>query len=132
MLTILKLRNGQEVIGSVTQQHDEHITVQDPLVINYRFVAGQPMPTISLSRYMPFSLAPSFEFFMEDIMHAVPPSDAFAAYYDNSIQYCREIVDKSVDDELSSAAQIPRSGKGDLMEIYQAILERTQVKGPLN
>lgn len=132
MLTIFKLRNGQEVVGDMVEQHEDHLTVKDPLVINYRFVAGQPMPTISLSRYMPFAVEPVFQFFMEDIMHAVPPSEAFAAYYDNSIQYCKDLVDESVDSELAQAAQIPRSGKGDLMEIYQAILERTQVKGPLN
>jgi hypothetical protein len=132
MYTLLKLKNGLEVIGKVVNMDYHGVELEDPFVINYRFVAGQPIPTISLSRYIPFAHDHQHLFARVDVMHESAPSQAFGQYYANSVEYCREVVDKSVEEELATAAANAPKGKASMKDIYNAILERTQMDGPLN
>lgn len=132
MIVLLKLKNGTEVIGEAAQVEYGGVEIRDPFLINYRFSAGQPMPTISLSRYMPFSAEHVQYFAREDVMHNTNPSKAFELYYINSLQFCKDNLDKTVDNELSEAAEKAAGPKNELLEMYQAILERTQLDGPLN
>lgn len=132
MHMLLKLKNGSEIVGKVANNDYNGVELEDPFLINYRFVAGQPIPTISLSRYIPFAAQHHHFFARSEIMHESAPSAAFEAYYINSVEYCKEHVDKTVDDELTSAVARSSRGKNDLMDVYQAILERTQLDGPLN
>ena len=48
MLALIKLYNGQEVIGNVKDDQDNKVVLEDPMQINYRLVATQPMPTVSI------------------------------------------------------------------------------------
>lgn len=132
MVVLLKLRNGTEVIGEASQNKYEGVSLQDPFAINYRLVAGQPMPTISLSRYIPFSAEHKHFFAREDIMHKTLPSKAFEAYYLNSLSYCIDTLDKNIDEELGQAAEKTKNPKNDLLDMYAAILDSTQLDGPLN
>lgn len=132
MYTLLKLKNGIEVVGKVINMDYHGVELEDPFIINYRFVTGQPVPTISLSRYIPFAAEHQHLFARVDIMHESAPSQAFGEYYANSVEYCRNFVDGPVEEELTTAAAKAPKGKPSLMEIYEAILERSQLDGPLN
>lgn len=132
MVVIIKTRNGAEIVGTMTNNTSDGLTISDPFLINYRFTVGQPMPSISLSRYMPFAADYERMFDWNDIMHHTTPSKPFETYYLNALDYCRENVDKTVDEELVSAAAKTKVGKGDLTDIYKAILDRTNYDGPLN
>lgn len=132
MIVLIRTKNGTEIVGSVVENNSDGIILSDPFLINYRFSVGQPMPSISLSRYMPFAADYERRFEWADIMHSTTPSKPFETYYMNALEYCRENVDKSVNDELISAAVKTRGSKSDLTDIYQAILDRTNFDGPLN
>jgi len=132
MIALLKLKNGIEVIGTVNTKARDYCVMDDPFIINYRFVSGQPMPTISLSRYVPFAATHSHSFMNEDVMHYVTPSEALELYYQQALEYCKEVVDKSVDEELLGAAARKHGSGNDLLDVYTAILERTNYQGPLN
>ncbi len=132
MKMLLKLKNGVEVIGKALVVESDGVEMEDPFLINYRFAANQPIPTISLSRYMPFAAEHHHYFSRSEIMHEAAPTPAFDSYYETTVTYCKEVIDKSVEDELTSAVAKSPRGKSDLMDIYQAILERTQLDGPLN
>ena len=132
MIALLKLKNGTEIIGVVNTKARDYCIIDDPFIINYRFVSGQPMPTISLSRYIPFAATHSHSFMNEDVMHYVTPSAALDAYYTQALEYCKDVVDKSVDGELMEAATRKQGAKNDLMDVYTAILERSNYQGPLN
>jgi hypothetical protein len=134
MIYLLKLKNGTEVIGSTDQDAvgKAGVELTDPFQINYRFVSGQPMPTISVSRYIPFAAEPIHFFKAEDISHATVPSNSFIEYYQSSLEYVKDTIDKGVDEDLHSIAEKSRSEKRDISDIYMSILERTQQDGPLN
>jgi hypothetical protein len=132
MAALLKLKNGTEIIGEIVKKTGTNITIQNPFIINYRFVAGQPVPSISVSRYMPFSADHIHIFYAEDVLHNVAPSATFEAYYNNALEYCVDIVDRSIDEELVDAASRTKGAKHELVDVYKAILERTSFDGPLN
>lgn len=133
MLTLIKLQNGTEVIGNVKESSETNITLEDPLQINYRLVATQPMPTVSISRYMPFASEKIFTFEKQQILHMVEPKKAMVEYYKSALKNYRTVIDKNVEEELSSAAGNDETGDGDeITEAYRALLERMNYKGPLN
>lgn len=132
MVVLIKTKNGTEIIGDMVDNTQEGILLSDPFVINYRFTVGQPMPSISLSRYMPFAADTERRFDWSDIMHQTVPRKPFETYYLNAVEYSKENVDKDVDEELMSAAARTKGSKTDLTDIYKAILDRTNYEGPLN
>lgn len=139
MLALIKLQNGQEVIGNVKEQHPTSITLEDPLQINYRLVAHQPMPTVSVSRYMPFASSKVFTFEMKDLLHVSEPRAAMAEYYTHALYNYKTVIDENVEEELKSAAasekedHIEVEGDGEeITDAYRALLERINLKGPLN
>ena len=54
MTKIIKLFNGTEVIGSVLQENNNIIELDNPIQINYKNIESS-IPSISLTRYMQFS-----------------------------------------------------------------------------
>jgi hypothetical protein len=131
-IVLLKLRNSNEVIGDAVHVDDDVVELQDPFIINYRFIAGQPMPSISLSRYIPFSAEHQHVFPSKEVMHVTVPSKAFELYYKKALQYCKEVVDETIDTELQEVTEKTMNSRSNMMDVYQAILERTQFDGPLN
>lgn len=136
MLILLKLQNGQEVIGNVKEEAENLLTIEDPLQINYRLVATQPMPTVSVSRYMPFAAEKVFFFHKKDLLHVSAPKAAMVDYYVHALNNYREQIDGVVEDELIGASKHPdemdEMDEEQMNEAYKALLERMNLKGPLN
>lgn len=136
MLALIKLQNGQELIGNIKEELETTVTLEDPLQINYRLVATQPMPTVSVSRYMPFSSEKVFAFDRKDLLHISVPKTAMADYYKHALNNYKLVIDKNVEDELRYATKAPYDEADDdgdeITEAYKALLERMNLKGPLN
>jgi hypothetical protein len=137
MLALIKLQNGQELIGNVKEEQDATVTLEDPLQINYRLVSTQPMPTVSVSRYMPFSSEKVFAFDKKDLLHISKPKSAMADYYKHALNNYKLVIDKNVEDELRYATKAPdddgdEEDGDEITEAYKALLERMNFKGPLN
>ena len=134
MLALLKLQNGQEVIGNVKNVEETRLEVEDAMQINYRLVPTQPMPTVSISRYMPFASESFVVFEKKDLMHVVEPKKSMANYYKHALHNYRTIIDKNIDEELADAirSEYDERPAEDLNDAYRALLERVNIKGPLN
>ena len=135
MLALIKLYNGQEVIGNVKDDQDNKVVLEDPMQINYRLVATQPMPTVSVSRYMPFSMDKIFAFETKDLLHIAQPRKAMAEYYLHALNNYREVIDENVEQELLYASGNDDDGdpdEQDMSDAYKALLERIDIKGPVN
>ena len=136
MLALIKLYNGQEVIGNVKEEQDNKVVLEDPMQINYRLVATQPMPTVSVSRYMPFSMNKIFSFDKKDLLHIDQPRKAMAEYYLHALNNYRQVIDENVEQELLHASgndyDEGEPDEQDMSDAYKALLERIDIKGPVN
>lgn len=139
MLALLKLQNGTEIIGNVKEEQDTKIVIEDPLQINYRLAASQPMPTVSISRYMPFASEQVISFNKHDLLHVMEPKKAMAEYYTNALHNYKAVIDENVEQELINASQSTKhlqemedADEDEITDAYRALLERMNYKGPLN
>ena len=140
MLALIKLKNGTEVIGNVIENLGGAVIVEDPLQINYRLTATQPILMVSISRYLPFSIETTHTFDILDVMHVTTPKQSMAEYYKHALMEYKEAIDKNVDEELREATRIGQeldefNGIGaeeDMEDTYKALLERINFKGPPN
>jgi len=136
MLALLKLQNGTEVIVNVKEDQETKVVMEDILQINYRLISTQPMPTVSVSRYMPFACDKHFTFDKKDLLHVVKPKQAMIEYYNHALNNYKVIIDKNVEEELISATKMKQDydefEEDEMTEAYKALLERLNLKGPLN
>lgn len=131
-LSLIKLTNGTEIIGEV-QKTTVGLKITDPLQINYKFVSFQPMPTVGVSRYMPFAAEPVFSFTLDQIVHVVTPTPAMVEYYAHALANYRDDIDAHIEDELLGVvgkSSIKKSRNKE--ELYTALLERMESEGPPN
>ena len=131
-IQLIKLSNGLELIGEV-KKTTSGVSITDPLQINYKFVSFQPMPTVGVSRYMPFAANTTFSFFMDHVTHIVDARETMVEYYYHALSNYREGVDSLIDDELMGVvgkSSIKKSSSKE--ELYTALLERLETDGPLN
>lgn len=132
-LALLKLQNGTELLGDVIEYDESAMSVRDPLQVNYKFLSFQPMPAISVSRYMPFAEDTLFVFDMQEILHAVQPKQAVIDYYHYALKNYQDNIDPLVETELSTASDRQSKTKGTTDDIYKTLLERAENDGgPLN
>ena len=106
MLALLKLQNGTEVIGNVREDQETKVVLEDPLQINYLFISTQPMPTVSVSRYMPFASDKIVTFEKKNLLHVVKPKQAMIEYYNHALNNYKVVIDKNIEslyDETSTS-----------------------------
>ena len=135
MLALLKLQNGTEVIGNVREDQETKVVLEDPLQINYRLISTQPMPTVSVSRYMPFASDKIVTFEKKNLLHVVKPKQAMIEYYNHALNNYKVVIDKNIEEELIGAtrsSQEYNEYEEDISESYKALLEKLKFKGPLN
>lgn len=127
MLALIKLHNGTEIIGEIDNDTESTITLKDPMQINYRLTATQPMPVVSVSRYMPFSQQCVIKFQRDNILHVVEPRQSMSEYYHHAIETYYDYVDRSIDRELLGA--ITYKDK-NMDKMYKELLDQLQFDGP--
>jgi hypothetical protein len=121
----IKTIDGAEVVGEVVGQTEDSLTVRDPLVINYRFQPNQSLPTISMTRYMPFAIDPVFNFKKEQLQHTADPKPGLIHYWRHAVSNFEEYIDDSIEHQMIEAAPLDTSDTtSDTMEhVYQSLLE---------
>jgi hypothetical protein len=130
MLTLIKLNNGTEVLGTVDSDNDKSLTIRNPMQINYRLTSAQPTPVISVSRYMPFSEVNVFTFNKVSILHETKPRRSMEEYYYHALQTHSETIDNSIDRELLNAVGF--QNEDDLSQAYKDLLEHLHYGGLAN
>jgi hypothetical protein len=133
-IIILKLTDGTEVVGAHIGETPRFVTLQDPLLINYRLPPYQAMPTVSMSRYVPFADEPTFNFDKADIKHQVVPKPALIHYYNYSIKNFREHIDKSIEQQMVDAVptEVEEDNDSVRAEMYKQFLQKVNLDGPMN
>jgi len=132
MINLLMLSNGQEIIGEVAVRENK-IALTDPLQINYRAIPNQPMPMVSISRYMPFALKSIIEIDKKDVITMAEPCQPMIDYYTHSLSHYRSTIDENVHEELSAAARhMSNQDISTAEEEYYETLENFKYNGPVN
>lgn len=132
MVSIIRLVDGTEVVGSIVQEDQNTMMIKDPLQINYR-QRPDSLPAIYLHRYIPFSGTDTFEFKKTHILNQVKPLINLEKYYSAVLKTMQESIDEAVNQELASAAI--EAGDEELTEeemIKIALMERKTLKIALN
>lgn len=126
MISIVRLRDGTEVVGDVIDVNEQSIIITDPLQINYKITIMQPAPSMGLSRFMPFAGNPEFEIPISSITTMMKARDTMATYYQHALETYITDLDDRIDEELTRSA-MPET-KADL---YTALLENFDPHGQL-
>lgn len=129
MITLLKLKDGTEVIGKVLTDEKDGIVLEDPFIIFYKASANGSIPSVGMFRYMPFASDPVMYFDLQDIRHNVSPSIAFENYYKSTVRIFEDHMDVEIERELGEAAVYNSSSDRGMQELYKAWLERADTDG---
>ena len=74
-----------------------------------------------------------FAFEKKDLLHIAQPRKAMAEYYLHALNNYREVIDENVEQELLYASgNDDDPDEQDMSDAYKALLERIDIKGPVN
>lgn len=131
MVSLIKLTNGTEVVGTIKNDSNSHVLVSNPLQLNYYIKAPGHPPSVSIQRYIPFADSKEIEFKREHIIAVVKPKDGMTNYYNNALRQIEYHVDKMIENELIAAAKDDEPSEEEL-EVAVAMLERMKGKHSIN
>lgn len=99
---LVKLADGNELIGELVEDIKSHITLFKPLQIHYRYFMGS-VPHVSFSRFMMFTAEPLIVIDTRHVMTLATARKAFVDYYLDSVDDYFGGVEQAIDNELISA-----------------------------
>lgn len=127
MISIIRLRDGTEVVGDVADTRGDVVVVTDPLQINYKITMNNPAPSMGLSRFMPFSVDSKFKIYREHVTAVCEARDSMKQYYKFALTNYIGDLDKRIDAELvSSSVDEDQMTETDF---YKQLLERVEPSG---
>jgi hypothetical protein len=126
MTKIIKLFNGTEVIGSVLQENNNIIELDNPIQINYKNIESS-IPSISLTRYMQFSKTRQCMFEKSKVVNIAEPLEGMISYYNTALHYFKTEIDNIVDSELKRVSEMDTE-----LDQYSAFLEKFNTNQPLH
>jgi len=129
MITLIKLIDGTEIVGSVSINDTQDITVDNPLQINYFIKTPASMPIVSLHRYMPFSNNNSFIFCKDHVIAQSDPMPGMKEYYTTTLKEISEYMDSELNLSLYGKVEAITEDGDD---VTKALLERALLKPTLN
>lgn len=128
MISVVRLRDGTEVVGNVTDVTQEGLTIVDPLQINYKITIMQPAPSMGLSRFMPFADSTEFHLLHDHVTVVAKARDAMAQYYSYALaNYITELDDRINVELIDSATEEEKT----VSDLYTQLLEKMEPSGDL-
>lgn len=128
MISIIRLRDGTEVIGDVADTRGDVVVVTDPLQINYKITMSNPAPSMGLSRFMPFSADGKFKIYREHVTVVCEARESMKQYYTFALTNYIGELDKRIDTELVNSSVEDELTETDF---YKQLLERVEPSGNL-
>ena len=120
MIKILKLCNGEEIVGELVSSSTS-INLKNPMTIVYRYHPMSTFPSVKLVKYMLFSKDEIFKFSNVDVVNVTDARESFSEYYNYVLETLGEEANKNIDQELKFAIQADKNNKE---KFYESILEQ--------
>lgn len=92
MATLLKLVNGEEVIGEIENSANQQYIIRNPLLVEVTS-DGSGMYGMILVNYCPFSDVNTVEIDINNVVSKYKINDSLQEYYLKSVEYCRKHYD---------------------------------------
>lgn len=130
MIQLIKLSNGQDVIGDIVASEENALFIDEPLTIMYVQKTPTSIPVIYLQRFMPFAKHSTTFIRNEHVVSVSHPLKSLEAYYKRSLKNIQLHVDPMLDQELSLA-----SGEDEMSEESKAklaLVEKEMTNPTLN
>lgn len=127
MISIIKLMNGTELIGSIVDENTKTITIENPIQINYKNLESS-VPSVSLTRFLQFSKDKQHTFDIKNVLCISEPIKEMQRYYEVALNHFESEIDEVVKRELIRVV----SSETDTTEMYSAMLERLSGGKALN
>lgn len=116
MIKIVRLQNGEDIIGNLTTQDIGLYQIEEPMSVGVEYHGKTP--GLSMQHWLPVQLIKKNEIVLDkkDVLCILEPNDEFCEYYTNTVEKIKELlaaknlVDSFDDEELE-----------DIMEAFEEL-----------
>lgn len=118
MIVVAKFTDGTEIIGELTNEAENMVTIAHPLQIIYKYSMASQLPTVSFARYMMFADITEFDFQKVDFIVVSPAVADVVPIYRKMVKMLSK--DEPASELKDASASSIESMKKDL---YSALLD---------
>lgn len=129
MLSIIKLTNGDEVLGELQTETDDEYVFANPLKVIYQFRPGAPTPTVYLHKVTLFGDSKVVNFPKRHILFTAKPKKGLDKYYAEMLLELNESEKIVEDDLLLHEYETVKENSLNKEDVYNMILESMAVTG---
>jgi len=100
---IVKLLNGDELVGILSSETEHTVNIENPLVVEEQYNPDDGTSNIILTSYIPFSKSHQILNFSKfHVIQILPVIDEVKRYYINSVTYNQSYVSDNIKSKLSA------------------------------
>jgi hypothetical protein len=107
MIRILRLKNGEDIIGTILNDENTTYDIGDPMTVDIE-VRGNNGGHLVMGHWLPVQLIKhniaSIKF--EDVLTSLEPQDHFVEYYSNTVEKLQKIIKAKEEAENMSDEEI--------------------------
>jgi hypothetical protein len=120
-IKIIRLQNGDDIIGSVIFDYDEYY-VKEPMLVGIEYVGNKS--SLIMRQWLPIQLIKKNEIKLKerDILFVVEPADDFCEYYTHTVERLTELLDYKEKTKNMDEQQI-----STIMDAYEEMNDGTIV-----
>ena len=117
---IVRLKNGDDIIGSVNTEYG--ICISEPMLVHLNFRNSEPQGVLQLAHWLPVQLVKKNEAMLhpDSVLTMLEPEDEFKEYYINAVEKIKSLMEvKNNMEQLDDQ---------EIMEIMESMkLDRNQI-----
>jgi hypothetical protein len=120
-IKIIRLQNGDDIIGSVVFDYDEYY-IKEPMLVGLEYVGNKA--GLMMRQWLPTQLIKKNEIRLKerDILFVVEPADDFCEYYTHTVEKLTELLDYKEKTKHMDEQQI-----NNIMDAYEEMNHGTIV-----
>jgi hypothetical protein len=107
-IRIVRLQNGEDIVGYVTSKEDGHHEIVEPMTVGVEYKNREA--GLVMRHWLPIQLVKKNETILadKDIICMFEPADDFCEYYENTVEKIRDLikaknlVDNFTDEEVNN------------------------------
>jgi len=123
MVIVLKLMNGETIMGLLGLEDEDLFLIQDPFILEYR-VDAKGYRSMVLHRYNPFSEESTIQFNKNMIVTNYTADVDLVEYYYYSLDHSIKFRDKAMSTDIQRASEYLQNLIDNNNNIYKDVVEK--------